>query len=132
MKRLLILILCLCPLVAVAAPPRPLAAKVGKALGFWKPRVVLAADKYTIRAGEAVTLTWTTWNATSNQWCPTVLFPYSNGVVIPLQGSKTVTPLVSQDYWVRAFRRGKDLNNDGLADGGRRSMEARVHIEVVP
>ena len=108
------------------------AGPVAKAIGFWRPRAIVNADPQTIQAGQSSTISWETWNATSAQRDITEWFPYSNGYIIPLQGSMVVSPLVTTTYTVTAFRRGRDLNGDGRADGPRRSFTASVTVTVVP
>jgi len=103
----------------------------------WRPSLSATIDKTQLHLGESATVTYSTENATSVQCHITHLarfFGESDGTVIPLSGTYTVTP-TEVGTWVehlRAFRRARDINGDGRADGSRRSVGVTFEIEVSP
>lgn len=130
--RVLVIFMAMSVCLPTAAQAGPIRDVIAKAIGFWRPRAILNADPQTIKAGQSSTLTWESWNATSAQRDITEWWPYCNGYIVPVSGSIVVTPLVTTTYTITAFRRGKDLNHDGRADGPRRSFTAAITVTVVP
>lgn len=104
--------------------------------GRWRPKLAAEANRTAVARGETIVVTFSATNATSvqafvnefGQW-----IGWSDGVVMPAtSGSFTVTPAVAGEFviTVAAWRRARDLNGDGKADGHRRSVTITIPITV--
>lgn len=98
-----------------------------------RPSVTAAVDRPAIKLGESATVSYACGGgATSCQRDITVWEPRTDGVILPLVGKYTVTPKEAGTFTttVTAFKRRRDLNGDGRADGPRRSTTISVTVTV--